>query len=77
MDEAPPPDNAYSEYMIWMKPPTPDYAYSEYMICMKPTPPDNAYSESRIWMKHQPPPDYPYSNTPIHPPNPYQKPNYH
>ena len=39
MDEAPPPDYAYSEYMIWMKPNPPDYALSEYMIWMKQTPP--------------------------------------
>ena len=55
MDESPPPYNAYSENMMWMKPPPPDYAYSVYVICMKLPPPDNTYSESRIWMKHQSP----------------------
>jgi hypothetical protein len=29
MDEAPPPDYAFYEYMIWMKP-HPNYAYYEY-----------------------------------------------
>ena len=34
MDLVPPPDYAYSEYMIWISPPPPDYAYYEYMIWM-------------------------------------------
>ena len=38
MDEAPPPDYAYSEHKIWMNP-SHVYAYYEYMIWMKPQPP--------------------------------------
>ena len=37
MDEAPPPDYIYSEYMMWIKLP-PHYVYYENMIWMKPTP---------------------------------------
>ena len=32
-------ENAYSEYIIWMKPHPPDYAYYEYMYNMDQAPP--------------------------------------